>query len=71
VASPSAQKAGYQVETTGAAESQLSMLRRLELPAEASRELEQYCQARGILFLSTPFDHASVDLLQELGVPAL
>jgi N,N'-diacetyllegionaminate synthase len=70
VASPAAEKAAYQVETTGAEESQLSMLRRLELPDEAYRELEKYCQARGILFLSTPFDERSVDLLDDLNVPA-
>ncbi|MBV9302333.1 MAG: N-acetylneuraminate synthase [Acidobacteriaceae bacterium] len=70
VASAAAQKAGYQMETTGGGESQLAMLSRLELPDEAYRELEKYCRRRGILFLSTPFDEPSVDLLDNLNVPA-
>jgi N,N'-diacetyllegionaminate synthase len=67
---PDAPKAEYQLQTTGAAESQLEMLRGLELSAEAHRELQSYCHERGVIFLSTPFDEAAVDLLDELGVPA-
>ena len=67
---PDAPKAEYQLQTTGDAESQLEMLRRLELPADAHRELQSYCNERGIMFLSTPFDEVAVDLLVELGVPA-
>jgi len=68
--SAAAPKAVYQLQTTDAAESQLEMLRRLELSSEAYRELFLHCQARGILFLSTPFDEENVDLLDALGVPA-
>lgn len=68
--SPFAPKAAYQVETTGAGESQLEMVRKLELPPEAFRELKSYCAQRGILFLSTPFDDESADLLDELGMAA-
>ncbi|MFC2035011.1 N-acetylneuraminate synthase [Chloroflexota bacterium] len=64
-----AEKAAYQLHTTDATESQLEMLQRLELPAKEHRELQIYCQKRDILFLSTPFDEGSVDLLDELGVP--
>jgi sialic acid synthase SpsE len=46
------------------------MLRRLELSADAHRELQAYCHERGIIFLSTPFDEEAVDLLDELGVAA-
>jgi len=65
-----APKAAYQLHTTDQRESQLEMLRRLELSAEAHQELLGYCRTRGILFLSTPFDAASADLLDELGVAA-
>lgn len=70
VASAAAPKAAYQQRTTGSAESQLDMLRRLELSHDAHRKLQAYCGSRGILFLSTPFDTESADLLDDLGVPA-
>lgn len=69
VVSAEAPKAEYQMETTDPSESQLDMLRRLELSPDAHRELQAYCQERGVLFLSTPFDEESADLLDELGVP--
>src|SRR3989338_5541501 len=52
--SPAAPKAQYQQRTTGATESQLEMLRRLELSPQAHRELQQYAAQHRILFLSTP-----------------
>jgi N,N'-diacetyllegionaminate synthase len=70
LATADAPKAEYQLQTTGDGESQLEMLRRLELTSEAHRELQFHCHERGIIFLSTPFDEAAVDLLDELGVPA-
>src|SRR6185503_9867857 len=69
LATPDAPKAEYQLQTTGNAESQFEMLRRLELSEDAHRELQAYCHERGIIFLSTPFDEEAVDLLDELGVP--
>jgi N-acetylneuraminate synthase len=68
VISPQAPKADYQLQTTGKGESQLEMVKRLELPFEAFRELYAYCQERGILFMSTPFDEESADFLADLGV---
>ena len=65
---PDAPKADYQLEATAADESQYSMLRRLELGPEAHRDLIDYCASRGILFMSTPFDHESADLLAGLGI---
>ena len=65
-----APKADYQKRTTDGGESQAAMLRKLELSFEAFRELAAYCRAKGILFLSTPFDEESADFLLELGVPA-
>lgn len=70
VAAPSAPKAAYQSLTTGAGQTQLDMIRGLELPHSAFTELSGYCSRRGILFLSTPFDLESLDFLDQLGVPA-
>lgn len=71
VVSASAPKAAYQMETTGGTESQLEMIKRLELPFAAFRDLHRYCGERGMLFLSTPFDEESAAFLVELGVAAL
>jgi N-acetylneuraminate synthase/N,N'-diacetyllegionaminate synthase len=70
VVSPDAPKADYQRVTTDEAESQAAMLRRLELGDEIHRELKELAEARGLVFLSTPFDPASVELLDSLGVAA-
>lgn len=70
VVTADAPKAEYQERTTGSAESQYEMLRRLELSETAHRELFQYCFSKGIPFLSTPFDEHSADFLDELGVKA-
>ena len=70
VCSPFAPKATYQAHTTAADESQLEMVKKLELPFEAFRDLYRYCVYKGILFLSTPFDYESADFLAELPVPA-
>ncbi len=69
LAGADAQKAEYQKETSGAGESQLEMLRRLELPYEAHHRLIERCRERGILFLSTPFEEESADFLEALGLP--
>lgn len=68
--SPLAEKAGYQKETTGAAEGQLAMLKRLELRPEDFAALKTHCGERSIVFLSTPFDAESADLLERLDVAA-
>jgi N,N'-diacetyllegionaminate synthase len=70
VVSPVAPKANYQLETTGSSESQLEMVKKLELPPAAFADIQQHCHRRGIVFLSSPFDRDSVDLLQSLGVVA-
>ncbi len=71
VASAAAPKAAYQLDTTDAAQSQLALLRGLELSGTTLRELREYAATRRIGFASTPFDHESVDLLADLGVPFL
>lgn len=66
--SPKAAKADYQKKNTGNDESQYDMIKKLELDANAHRILIDYCVEKNIQFLSTPFDHASIDLLHELGL---
>lgn len=58
-----AAKANYQKVTTGAEESQLQMLKRLELNANDHKLLKEECVKRNIDFLSTPFDFPSMNLL--------
>ncbi len=65
-----AAKADYQKTTTGEQESQLEMVKRLELSFGDFRKLKIYCDDQGITFLSTPFDVKSVDFLAGLGVVA-
>jgi len=62
------QKADYQKQTTDASESQFEMIKKLELDVETHKELIAYCQEKDIMFLSTPFDHESIDLLSDLGL---
>ena len=66
MASVHAEQAVYQQKALGASDSQLSMLRGLELRPEDYGELNQYCQQKGIEFLSTAFDSSSIDLLASL-----
>jgi len=68
VVSKNAQKADYQKQTTDALESQFDMIKKLELDVETHKELIAYCQEKDIMFLSTPFDHESINLLSDLGL---
>lgn len=63
-----APKARYQMATTVKDESQLEMLKNLELGLNAHKELIKYCRAKKIMFLSSPFDLKSIDLLARLGL---
>lgn len=60
-----AEKAEYQKQTTEKNESQFDMLKKLELTEDMHRELISYCQQRKILFMSTPFDIDSIELLRK------
>lgn len=60
-----APKAEYQLRTTDKKESQFEMIRRLELDPAAHDTLHRHCIARGIEFLSTPFDTYSLHMLVE------
>jgi N-acetylneuraminate synthase len=71
-----APKAEYQKKTTAATESQLDMVKKLELNEKAHHLLIKHCRSRHIEFLSTPFDLDSIDLLarklnlQHLKIPS-
>lgn len=67
--SRNAPKASYQKQTTDAIESQLDMLRKLELPRRWHHELRDRAKSRGIEFLSTAFDISSLEFLESLGMP--
>ena len=70
VVSKAAPQAAYAIKATGPDESQLEMIRRLELSAGEHRELVGHCREKGIMFLSSVFDHQAIDLLDDLGLPA-
>ncbi len=62
------EKARYQKETTDAQESQYAMLKRMELDEKAHRRLMEVCADAGVVFLSSPFDLESIELLYRLGM---
>jgi N,N'-diacetyllegionaminate synthase len=67
--SKTAKKADYQIENThNATESQLQMLKKLELSHDQHQELINYCKQKNISFFSTAFDLDSLDYLSELGL---
>lgn len=68
VISKHAKKASYQEKNTGNSESQLDMVRKLQLNLEDHKQLMAHCEKAGIEFLSTPFDLQSIDTLHELGL---
>ncbi len=66
VVSKLADKAEYQKKTTGSDKSQLEMIRKLEISFDDFVKLKKYCDKKEIMFLSTPFDHQSIDFLYDL-----
>ena len=67
--SKNAVKADYQIENTqNSSESQLEMVKKLELSFDQFIELEKYCNQKNIKFLSTGFDSESLTFLVQLGV---
>jgi len=72
LATHSAEQSEYQVKNTGVAESQYAMLKKLELSEELHFKLQEYCDKKGIEFLSTAFDHDSLHfLVNRLGLRRL
>jgi N-acetylneuraminate synthase len=59
--------AAYQKNNCNA-DSQLEMLRSLELTFDDFIRIKSYCEGKGIGFVSTPFDLESIDFLASLGM---
>jgi N,N'-diacetyllegionaminate synthase len=62
-----APKAVYQ-KKDGSKETQLEMIKKLELDLDAHRQLIKHCKSQGLMFISSPFDLRSIDLLAKLGL---
>ena len=60
IASIKAEKAEYQKITTNSNESQLDMLKKLELSYDDFKIIFDYCTEKNIEFISTPFDLESI-----------
>ncbi len=61
-------KAEYQKESTNPDETQLEMIKKLELSFDDYKDLKRYCEEKGIIFLSSPYDLESIDFLNEIGL---
>jgi N,N'-diacetyllegionaminate synthase len=70
VALRDAPKAEYQLKVTDSKESQIDMLRSLELPFDDYKKIIDCCHQEGVVFMSTPYNVEDVDYLDELGVSA-
>ncbi|MFZ4855381.1 MAG: N-acetylneuraminate synthase [Desulfuromonadaceae bacterium] len=68
VVTATAPKAKYQLEVTDKNETQLQMLKKLELDFDAYLELFEHCRKVGIDFLSTPYSIADIEFLEKLGI---
>jgi N-acetylneuraminate synthase len=72
LATAEAVKASYQQATTGAGQSQLEMLRALELSEDDEQRIAAHCAANDITYMSTPFDaDSATHLVKRIGVSAL
>lgn len=65
-----APKAAYQLLVTDPQESQFEMLKKLELTKDDYHKIIQECINQKITFLSTPYNEADADFLNDLGVSA-
>lgn len=70
IVTPQAAKADYQVQTTGDGSGQFDMLKKLELSGDQQAELKAHCEKADILYLCTPYEEKSADLLEHIGVAA-
>lgn len=61
-----AKMAEYQIENTGKTGAQLEMAKKIHLPITDYKNLKKYCDKIKIMFLSSPFDHLSIDELDKL-----
>ena len=63
-----AKRASYQDKNTQDNDSQYEMLKKLELSQALHQELMDYCNQKGVKFLSTGFDSESLVFLAQLGI---
>jgi N,N'-diacetyllegionaminate synthase len=61
----------YRSQGKSVTESMLSMFKRYEFPRETWRVIKAHCEAVGVTFFSTPQNPSDLDLLLEIGVPAV
>lgn len=66
---PGTKKAAYQDANCGPDEDQFGMIKKLELNPGDFHRLNNHARKKGVIFISTPADEESVDLLEEVGVP--
>lgn len=72
LATGEAAKASYQRATTGSEQSQLDMLRALELSEKDEERIAGACAAANIAYMSTPFDaETATHLVRRIGVTTL
>jgi N,N'-diacetyllegionaminate synthase len=65
-----APKARYHIETTGSDRKQSwhQLLKSQEMSKNMHKKIIEYCRLKKIIFMSTPYDYKSCDLLYDLGV---
>lgn len=66
-----AEKAQYQKENDSKIESQFEMIKNLELPFEQFKEIQNYCNDKEIMFISTPDGIESLNYLISIDVPLI
>jgi N-acetylneuraminate synthase len=72
LATSEAAKASYQQVTTGSGQSQLEMLRALELGEDDEERIAAACAAANVTYMSTPFDaDSATHLVRRVGVTTL
>jgi len=69
MATPAGASPTYIKRESPQAESFYKLLEELALPDKAFAELLNYCKRKKIIFISTPYDNSSADLLDKIGVP--
>jgi len=69
---PNAPKSKYHIETTGSSKKQTwyNLLKTQEMSYEMHYKIINYCKKKRIIFLSTPYDEESVDMLEKFKVGA-
>jgi len=66
VISKNTQMADYQKKNLGKEDSQIEMIKKLELSYKDFEDLKKYSDEEGIIFLSSPFDEESIEFLDNL-----